>query len=222
MSADAYKYIARFLSIFLVIPVHEWAHAYVSYRLGDPTAKNMGRLTLNPIKSLDPIGCVSMLIMGIGWAKPVPIDPRYYKNPKNGMALSALAGPMANFIMAFLWMIPFKISLYAFYANSGSNVLYYTAVILQTLVFINISLAIFNLLPVPPFDGSRIFGVFLPERVYFGIMQYERYIFGAILLLLMLGVLNGPLAAMNQALYGGLSWIMQPLDRLLLKAFRLA
>ena len=221
MSPDAYKYIARFLAIFLIIPMHECAHAFVSWKLGDPTAKAMGRLTLNPLKHLDPIGCASMLLWGIGWAKPVPVDPRYYKNPKKGMALSALAGPLSNFLMAFLCMIPFKITYYAFYASGGAQALYFITLILQTLVLINISLAIFNMIPVPPFDGSRILGFFLPDRLYFGVMKYERYVFLGIFALLMLGVFDRPLAYLNSAVWNGMDLATGLLDVVLLKLFGL-
>ncbi|MEG1985114.1 MAG: site-2 protease family protein, partial [Oscillospiraceae bacterium] len=220
MSSDAYKYIARFLVLFLAIPVHESAHAYVSYRLGDPTAKNMGRLTLNPLKHFDLMGCISMLVVGIGWAKPVPIDPRYYKDPKKGMALSALAGPVSNLLMAFVGMIFYKISFYSYYASSESQVLYYVTLILQTMVLINISLAIFNMMPVPPFDGSRILGVILPERMYFGIMKYERYIFFAMFALLFLGVFDKPLYYANNALFDVLNWLTKFVDSIVLSFLR--
>ncbi len=227
MRADAYQYIARFLAVFLVIPMHECAHALASYRLGDPTAKQMGRLTLNPLRHLDPIGCAAMLLCGIGWAKPVPVDPRYYKNPKRGMALSALAGPLSNLLMAFVCMVPYKFAMYAYFASSLSGrgrsaALYYTALVLQALVLINISLAVLNLLPVPPFDGSRILGLFLPDRAYFGVMKYERYIFLGIFAMLMLGLLDRPLGFLNAAAWRGLNWLFGPLDILLPRLFRLA
>ncbi|MEG2525465.1 MAG: site-2 protease family protein, partial [Oscillospiraceae bacterium] len=171
MNPDIFQYLARGIVLLTAIPVHESAHAYVSYKLGDPTAKNLGRLSLNPLRHFDVLGCVSMLIIGIGWAKPVPIDPRYYKNPKAGMALSALAGPVSNFLMAFVAMIFYKIALFSYAASGGSQIVRMFAVLLQAMVLINISLGIFNLIPVPPFDGSRIFGFFLPEHVYWGIMK---------------------------------------------------
>lgn len=202
MNQQFFMYFARFIALITSIPVHESAHAYVSYKLGDPTAKAMGRLTLNPVKHFDIIGAICLLVAGIGWAKPVPIDPRYYKNRKLGMALSALAGPVSNFIMAFLAMIAYKLSEYAFYGTTA-KFWYYAALVFYYIVIINITLGIFNLIPVPPFDGSRIFLVFLPERWYFAIMKYERYIFIAFFLLLSFtSVIDKPMAVASNAVLG--------------------
>lgn len=221
MNQTFFMYFARFIALITSIPVHETAHAYVSYKLGDPTAKEMGRLTLNPLKHFDPIGAICLLVAGIGWAKPVPIDPRYYKNLKAGMALSALAGPVSNFIMALLSMIVFKIFEYAYY-GSGSEVWFYAALVFNYMVVINITLGIFNLIPIPPFDGSRIFLVFLPERWYFAIMKYERYIFAAFFLLLAFtDVVNRPLAIANDAVYNLLDVLTLFVDKLMVKTISL-
>lgn len=199
MNEAVFKYLARIIIILTAIPVHETAHAYVSYLLGDPTAKEQGRLTLNPLKHFDPIGTLCLLVTGIGWAKPVPIDVRYYKNRKLGMALSALAGPVSNFIMAFLSLVVYKIIYYASY-NAASTVFDYILVVFYYMIIINIALGIFNLIPVPPFDGSRILFSILPDRWYFGIMKYERYIFVAVFLILTLThVLDEPLSVANAA-----------------------
>ncbi len=207
--------ISRLIVLFLAIPIHETAHAYISYRLGDPTAKAMGRLTLNPLKHIDPVGALCMLTTGIGWAKPVPVDPRYYRDRKGGMALSALAGPVSNLLLAFVSLILSKVFLWINLAlsPSGQGVVFWLYYIFYLVSIINISLGIFNLLPVPPFDGSKIFGAVLPERVYFGIMRYERYIFIGIFALLMLGVLDAPLAAANSFVFSLLDVLTRFVDK---------
>lgn len=190
--------LARLIVLLTAIPVHECAHAYISYKLGDPTAKMMGRLTLNPLKHFDPLGSVCLLVAGVGWAKPVPIDTRYYRDRRKGMALSALAGPVSNFIMAFIAMVFFKLTFYIGYRTGGGAVLETVHLVFYYMVLINVSLGIFNLMPFPPFDGSRIYTAFLPEKVYFGLMKYEQYIFMAVFALLAFtNLFDGPLAAAN-------------------------
>ncbi len=212
------EYFSRLVVLLVAIPVHECAHAWASYKLGDPTAKYSGRLTLNPLAHLDPMGAICMMLFGIGWAKPVPIDVRYYRDRKKGMALSALAGPVSNLLMAAVAMVFFKISGYLYFTlGVGSYYLWY---FFYYVTAINISLGIFNLLPVPPFDGSRIMLLFLPERVYFGIMQYERYIFLGIFLLLWLGVLDAPLIAANNAVFNLLDYATGFVDRVAVLVLR--
>ena len=144
---------ARAAVLILCLPVHECAHAYVAYRMGDSTARDQGRMTLNPLAHLSPVGALAILACGIGWAKPVPIDARYFKNPKLGMALSALAGPVANLLCGLAGMILFKIlaysPLYDFRAAQAVGTL------LIYIVRVNLSLAVFNLLPIPSLDGGR-------------------------------------------------------------------
>ena len=214
MSSNLLLYVSRIVVLLIAIPVHECAHAWVSYRLGDPTAKAMGRLTLNPIRHFDPIGGLCLLLTGIGWAKPVPIDVRYYEDRKKGMALSALAGPVSNILMAFLALIIMKIVRAAYLGGSPTMFLYYTYVVFSYIVLINIHLGVFNLIPIPPFDGSRIFLQFLPEKIYFGIMKYERYIFIGLFLLLYLGVLSVPLSYAYNFVYGILDVLTGFVDRL--------
>lgn len=212
--ANLPQYAARVVALLVSIPVHESAHAWASLKLGDPTAKNMGRLSLNPLRHFDPVGCICMIVMGIGWARPVPIDPRYYKNPKAGMALSSAAGPASNIAMAFVAMILYKIAAYGYFASNGATALYYIALLLMYMVYINVALGIFNLIPVPPFDGSRIFGFFLPDKAYWGIMKYERYIFIGVLALVFLGVLDKPLAAAQGGVFTALDFLTKPVDLL--------
>lgn len=206
LSADPLMMISRILAFVIAIPFHEASHAFVSYKLGDPTAKNLGRLTLNPIKHLDPWGLLAMLTIGIGWAKPVPIDPNYYKDRRGGMALTAAAGPLSNLLLAYLLMV-----IYGFGANIVNGIvlpqIVYSAFdVVLMLAYINVSLAVFNMLPIPPFDGSRIFGLVLPEELYFKVMKYERYMMFAVLALLWTGVLSNVLRSINSWLFEGIIW----------------
>ena len=180
---------ARILAYLIAIPIHESAHAFVSYKLGDPTARNLGRISLNPAKHFDLLGALFMLLLGFGWAKPVPVNTAYYANKKYLMAVSSLAGPISNFILAFILMIIYKVIYIIFLVHPASVVLYWVVVILQYMITINIILTIFNLLPVPPLDGSGIFLIFLPERIYFGIIKYERYLMIGFFLLVSSGIL---------------------------------
>lgn len=189
-----FVYLVRAVAMLLIIPVHEAAHAFVSYKLGDPTAKNYGRLTLNPLAHFDPFGALAMILAGIGWAKPVPTDVRRFRHPKRDMAISAAAGPVSNLLIAYLGMILYKLAYYRMPVNSGQLVMLFLSIFIS----LNISLAVFNLLPIPPFDGSRIFLAFLPTRLYFKAMQYERYIMMAVLLLVLIGALDTPLYYLNQ------------------------
>lgn len=185
--------IVRAIVLLTTIPIHEAAHAYVADKLGDPTARYQGRLTLDPMVHFDLIGSLALILTGIGWAKPVPINPNNFKDRKKGMALSAAAGPAANIILAAISLIIAKSIIYISYGFGANTVLSTLLTIFRSMCFINISLAIFNLIPIPPFDGSRIFNYFLPDRFYFKIMEYERYIFLGLLLLLWSGILSLPL-----------------------------
>lgn len=174
------------ISVLLSLPVivlslclHETAHGWVAYKMGDPTARNLGRLTLNPLKHLDPMGFIAMLLFGIGWAKPVPINTRNFKNPRWGMALSGIAGPISNLLLGFLGMLLYvAVIVICVLAGVDPWAIVWTRVLLlflHVLAFLNIALAVFNLIPVPPFDGSRFAYVLLPSKWYFKVMQYERY-----------------------------------------------
>lgn len=175
------------------LPVHEFAHAWVAHNMGDDTAKYQGRLTLNPLAHLDPIGTLLLLFAGVGWAKPVPINPRNFKNPKLGMALSSLAGPVSNVLLALVLMILYKLLVIAGIATSA-QALFMLSAILSIMVSTNVYLAVFNLLPVPPLDGSRILFYFLPTKYYFAVMKYERIIAVVLFAILYIGLLDRPLA----------------------------
>lgn len=201
---NSFTLMVRAIVLLTAIPVHEAAHAYMADKLGDPTARYKGRLTLNPLAHFDLIGSMALLFTGIGWAKPVPINPINFDDSKRGMALSAAAGPVSNLVMAAISLIITKIIVY----TGGYSLIYgYGSVtgnlymIFSTMCSINISLAIFNLMPFPPFDGSRIFNYFLSDRFYFKIMEYERYIFLGIFLLLYMGVFDRPLSFLNGLVY---------------------
>lgn len=161
------------------ITLHEISHGLVAYGLGDPTAKNAGRLTLNPIKHLDIFGFLMLVVAHVGWAKPVPVDMRYFKHPKRGMALTALAGPVSNFLITAVVMLLFGF-LYPFASAKGKahglgmELLYLTG-------YLSLGLGLFNLLPIPPLDGSKVLFSLLPDSVYWKLMRYERY--GMILLI---------------------------------------
>lgn len=215
------------ISFLLTLPialislsVHEMAHGYMAYKLGDPTARNLGRLTLNPLKHLDPIGFLCMLLGGFGWAKPVPINARYFKNPRRGMALTGIAGPVSNLILAMFFALIYEI-LYAILKDIifQTEMSYYVALIslqfFSLAAYLNVALAIFNMIPIPPFDGSRFLFAVLPPKVYFGIMKYERVIMIVLLLLLVTGILDKPLSISTNFVLGNIYrfWELIPIFR---------
>ncbi len=186
------NYIFAALAALIALTAHEYCHGYAAYRMGDPTAKSMGRLTLNPMKHLDPIGALCMILFHFGWAKPVPINPRYFKNPKKGFALVALAGPAINLLLSFfaagayllLWALLKGV---AFGSELWFNIARNGLLFLNIFHSVNLGFAIFNLIPIPPLDGSRLLGLILPPKHYFGLMKYERYIYFGLLGWLFIG-----------------------------------
>lgn len=186
-------YAISILVVLVALAVHEFSHAYAAYKLGDNTAKSLGRLTLNPLKHLDPMGAICMVLFHIGWAKPVPINPRNFKDPKKGFAITALAGPAVNIALAFIFALIYRIlvvSLRGVLFVPGSFALrFWENILLTAYLFhsINLGLGLFNLIPLPPFDGSRILHVVLPAKIYFEIMKYERKIYFGVLAWLLLG-----------------------------------
>lgn len=186
--------------LLIAIPIHECSHCFMAYLLGDDTGMRSGRVTLNPIRHWDPMGTIGILTVGIGWGKPAPVNPiRGRKvSARAFMAITAAAGPISNILLSYIFMLIGKLVWFLFGA-SNPEVVYYVYFAFIMAAQINISLAVFNLLPIPPFDGSRILLVFLKERTYFKLMQYEQYIMIGVLLLCWTGILDYPLTFLNKA-----------------------
>ena len=197
--------------IFLTLPIHEFAHGFAATKLGDPTPRYQGRLTLNPFAHIDYLGAACILLVGFGWAKPVGVNPTYFKHPKRDMALTALAGPVSNRIVALSALIICNIFQYLL----TGTVFLYIAIFFFYIASINISLAVFNLIPIPPLDGSRLLSALLPDKQYYALMRYERYIFFALLALIWLGVLDKPLGYLSN----GVMWFLNMLASLPFRAF---
>lgn len=180
--------------LLLALTLHEVAHGYVAHRLGDPTAKSLGRLSLNPLKHLDPIGTIAFFFIKIGWAKPVPVNPKYFKNPKKDMLWVALAGPVTNLLLAVgsaalakgIWLVASLMP----YSTLGEAIFVPLSHMLVASVWINLVLCIFNFLPIPPLDGSRILTGLLPNKLAAQYLQFERYGFLLVLVLALTGVLS--------------------------------
>lgn len=197
--------------IFLTMPVHEFAHGFAATKLGDPTPRYQGRLTLNPFAHIDYFGALCILLFGFGWAKPVQVNARYFKNPKRDMALTAIAGPIANIIIALISLLLANMVLLLYIkANFAATAVIVFTVIRSILVFtaqINVFLAVFNIIPIPPLDGSRVLFAVLPQKYYFKFMQYERYIFIALIVLIWIGALNAPLNFLSDLIMRGIAYI---------------
>lgn len=179
--------------MFLCLTVHEVSHGLAAYAMGDPTARRMQRLSLNPLHHIDWFGLAAMVLCGFGWAKPVPVDPRYFKNPKRGMALCALAGPVSNLLLAMLLLLLARGG-----AAAGAEGLTAFAV---TTAYLSVGLGMFNLIPLPPLDGSKVLAALLPDRVYAIWMRYERIGMLLVFALVLLGVGDNVLTRLIQTVY---------------------
>lgn len=189
--------LSRSFIVFCCLPIHELAHGYIAYRLGDETAKYKGRLTFNPFAHLNPIGTIMIFLFGIGYANPVPVNPARLKHPRRDMALISLAGPASNLIMAFISGFIFTALNSA--VSSYGSVLWAVAYFFYYAAMVNVTLAVFNLIPIPPLDGSKILASVLPDKIYFKYMQYERYVMIALMLLLFTGFLDRPISFLANA-----------------------
>lgn len=188
------------------ITLHELSHGLVAYKLGDDTAKRAGRLTLNPLKHLDPVGLLMMLVFHVGWAKPVPVNMFRFKNPKRGMAVTALAGPVSNIIIAVVFLFLYGVAYIPFgFSEVGS----YFLSMLQLTVYISLGLAVFNLIPVSPLDGSKVLFSLMSDDKYYKLMRYEKYGSVIMLLLVATGALGKPLSIAIDWLYAALIPIAQ-------------
>ena len=199
--------LVRVFVVICILPIRQYAQAFTAYKLGDPTPKWSGDLTLNPWKHLDPIGALAMVLVGIGWGRPLSINPGNFKNPKKGMAITAFAGPLSNLILALISMLLLRI-FSIFGGVMPQQLVYVVSMFFSMVASINISLAIFTLIPCPPLDGYRILSCFLPERITYKIAMYERYIWLGLMAVLIFGVLDYPLSWVNGWVTNGLWWLI--------------
>lgn len=196
-------------AVLIALSMHELAHGLASYGLGDPTPKAEGRLSINPLRHLDPWGTIMLLFFHFGWAKPVSVDPRYYENPKADMAKVALAGPLMNFFVAFIALLFMGLTeKYNLPINSINNYIY---TLLYYIAIIDIGLGLFNLIPIPPLDGSKVLMTVLPERYYFSYMRFEQFGMFFLLLLITFGAFDGFLVGARSSVISGMLQIVNKL-----------
>ena len=201
------SFLVTMVVVVLCLTFHELSHGLAAYAMGDPTAKTQGRLSLNPIRHIDLMGFLCMLVAGVGWAKPVPVDMRYFRHPKRDMAITALAGPVSNLLAALVGGILY-FALYLFVLPSASTSVFIAVdAFLSAYIVINVSLAVFNLLPIPPLDGSRVVSAFLSDRAMAAYYRYQNAIVMVLFLLLFSGVLDSPLNIAQNAALEGILWL---------------
>ena len=196
------------LPALICITLHELSHGFVAYKLGDNTAKNMGRLTLNPIKHIDLVGLIMMVAFKFGWAKPVPVNMRNFKNPKRDMAITALAGPLANILIGMVFLFIFGL-VYVPCMMRGSDTAVGIIKTVYTTAYLSFALAVFNIVPVPPLDGSKVLFSLMSDEAYMKLMRYEKY--GMILLLFLVwsGILGNPLSTATEFLLDKFDFMAQ-------------
>ena len=201
----------------LALVVHECSHGYISTKLGDPTPRLRGRLTLNPLVHLDLVGTILMLLTGFGWAKPVEVNPMYYKDRKKGMALVAFAGPFSNFLLAVVSLLIYCVFfVVAVYTDMSAGIVNIIGTVCSYSAQINLCFMVFNLIPIPPLDGSRILGMFLSNKTYYTMMQFERYSMFIIMFLSLSGMLDSIIGGGVGLLYRGIANALTSIMNLLL------
>ena len=187
-------------AVFMIsLSFHEWAHGFVAYKQGDPSAKMTGRLTLNPLAHIDATGFVMFLLIGVGWAKPMPVNPNNFKKYRSGIAKVSIAGVVANLILCIIGSF-----LYIFTLNmlgDGNDLL---VIIMYWLMLVNAYLLVFNLIPIPPLDGSKVLMAVLPERYYFSYMSFEQFGMFFLLLLITFGAFDGFLVGARSSVISGM------------------
>ena len=195
----------RVAAVFLCLTIHETCHGLAAYALGDPTAKRAHRLSLNPLRHIDWLGLIMMVVAGFGWAKPVPVNPNYFKKPKQGMALTALAGPASNFLLALALLLAARLTAEHALVTGTLNETWF--MFLMNTSSLSVGLRMFNLIPIPPLDGSKVVAVLLPDRAYDWLMRYER--FGMLVLLAVISVGIG-----SNALDSAIRWVFMLLCKI--------
>ncbi len=213
-SANALVQLLLFIPVILIsLTVHEYCHGYAAYRCGDMTARNFGRLTLNPVKHLDPIGTIMMLIFGFGYAKPVPINPRNFRKPRRDICIVSVAGPLSNLFLCFIGMLIYRVSLvlvlkYGSYEILSSNFFSAWMIFASNFYFANATLCVFNLIPIPPLDGSRLLTTVLPAKAAYTLAKNENYIMIGVLVLLYFGALDGVIRFFGNGIISGINWLL--------------
>lgn len=215
---DLTLYIFSAIAALIALTAHEFSHALAAYRLGDPTAAKRGRLTLNPLRHLDVFGVICVVLFRFGWAKPVPIDPRNFRKPRLGFALSSLAGPLCNLLLSFLgaflyFLIYFLCRGVAFESEFLLDVVQNFIDFFYIFHVVNLGFAIFNMLPIPPLDGSRLFGLLLPPKAYFKYLRAERTIYFILLAWLLFGYAASYMFTLFPAL-GTVTWLRRAVEYL--------
>lgn len=192
----------RVIPALLCITLHELSHGYIAWRLGDNTARDAGRLTLNPIRHIDPMGLLMMLVFRFGWAKPVPVNMFRFQNPKRGMAITALAGPVSNLLICIVFLFLYgllyiPLGVRSALGSAGGSILEMT----YTTAVLSLGMGVFNLLPIPPLDGSKVLYSVLSDEAYLRLMRYERYGIIVLWVLVATGVLGSPVSGVVSWLY---------------------